>query len=79
MTMLASNVQKSAILQQTVMRLQQHIRLEGRISGVFCFLTYTDKTVMQNSSTRANLALLVAKYGGQPAQILHLCVFCLLC
>ena len=64
MTMLASNVQKSAILQQTVMRFQQHIRLQGRTSGMLlCLLTYTDEAVRQNSSTHAILLFWLQQVG----------------
>ena len=55
--MLASNVQKSAILQQKATCLQQHVRLEGRTSGVLLrLLTYIDEAVMQDSSSHANIA-----------------------
>ena len=57
MTMLASNVQKCTILQQTVKCLQQHNRLEGRTSGILlCLLIYSDEAVTQNLSSHANTA-----------------------
>ena len=63
-TTVGSNVQKSAILQQTVIYLQQHIRLEGRTSGILlCLLTYSDEAVTQNLATHANTAFLVAASG----------------